>query len=74
MRSFPQIRQVAAAITTSPRMVGMLAAAWHFRRAPERALAADPRWSTACTKQAEFREAMFQLIKAQAREKFRGLG
>lgn len=30
MRSFPQIRQVAAAITTSPRMVGVLAAAWHF--------------------------------------------
>jgi len=27
---FPRIRRVAAAITTSPRMVAVLAAAWHF--------------------------------------------
>jgi len=27
---FPRIRRVAAAITISPRMVAVLAAAWHF--------------------------------------------
>src|ERR1700746_680199 len=57
----PQIRQVAAAITISPRMVAVLAAAWHFAERLNAPLlvihggAPDPQ------KEAEFRDAMFQL-------------
>ena len=60
MRSSPQIRQVAAAITTSPRMVGVLAAAWHFAErlnAPLLLIHAGSPYA----KQAEFRDAIFQL-------------
>ena len=61
MRSFPQIRQVAAAITTSPRMLGVLAAAWHFAERLNAPLLLIHAGAPHAQKQAEFRDAMFQL-------------
>src|SRR5260370_13519888 len=61
MRSFPQIRQVAAAITTSPRMVGVLAAAWHFAERLNAPLLVIHAGAPDAQKEAEFRDAMFQL-------------
>jgi nucleotide-binding universal stress UspA family protein len=61
MRLFPQIRQVAAAITNSPRMVGVLAAAWHFAERLNAPLLLIHAGASHAQKQAEFREAMFQL-------------
>ena len=61
MRSFPQIRQVAAAITTSPRMVGVLAAAWHFAERLNAPLLLIHAGAPHAQKQAEFRDAIFQL-------------
>src|SRR5438132_1963896 len=61
MRPFPQIRQVAAAITNSPRMVGVLAAAWHFAERLNAPLLLIHAGAPHAQKQAEFRDAMFQL-------------
>src|SRR6478672_7012682 len=61
MRSFPQIRQVAAAITTSPRMVGVLAAAWHFAERLNAPLLVINGGAPDAQKEAAFRDAMFQL-------------
>ena len=61
MQSFPQIRQVAAAITNSPRMVAVLAAAWHFAERLNTPLLVIHAGAPDAQKEAEFRDAMFQL-------------
>src|SRR4029077_1901488 len=61
MRSFPQIRQVAAAITTSPRMVGVLAAGWDFAQRLNAPLLVIHGGAPDAQKEAEFRDAIFQL-------------
>ena len=61
MQSFPQIRQVAAAITNSPRMVAVLAAAWHFAERLNAPLLVIHAGAPDAQKEAEFRDAMFQL-------------
>src|ERR1700747_192628 len=66
MRSFPQIRQVAAAITTAPRMVGVLAAAWHFSERLNAPLLLIHAGAPHAQKQAEFRDAIFQLEMPRA--------
>ena len=61
MQSFPKIRQVAAAITNSPRMVAVLAAAWHFAGRLNAPLLVIHAGAPDAQKEAEFRDAMFQL-------------
>src|SRR6201987_806752 len=61
MRSFPQIRQVAAAVTTSPRMVAVLAGAWHFAERLNASLLLIHAGAPHAQKQAEIRDAIFQL-------------
>jgi nucleotide-binding universal stress UspA family protein len=58
---FPQIRRVAAAITISPRMVAVLAAAWHFAGRLNAPLLVIHGGAPDAQKEAEFRDAMFQL-------------
>ena len=58
---FPQIRRVAAAITISPRMVAVLAAAWHFAERLNAPLLVIHGGAPDTQKEAEFRDAMFQL-------------
>ena len=58
---FPQIRRVAAAITISPRMVAVLAAAWHFAVRLKAPLLVIHGGAPDAQKEAEFRDAMFQL-------------
>jgi nucleotide-binding universal stress UspA family protein len=58
---FPQIRRVAAAITISPRMVAVLAAAWHFAERLNAPLLVIHGGAPDAQKEAEFRDAMFQL-------------
>ena len=58
---FPQIRRVAAAITISPRMVSVLAAAWHFAERLNAPLLVIHGGAPDAQKEAEFRDAMFQL-------------
>ena len=58
---FPQIRRVAAAITISPRMVAVLAAAWHFAERLNAPLLVIHAGAPDAQKQAEFRDAIFQL-------------
>jgi nucleotide-binding universal stress UspA family protein len=58
---FPRIRCVAAAITISPRMIAVLAAAWHFAERPNAPLFVIHGGASDALKEAEFRDAMFQL-------------
>jgi nucleotide-binding universal stress UspA family protein len=58
---FPQIRRVAAAITISPRMVAVLAAAWHFAKRLKAPLLVIHGGAPDAQKEAEFRDALFQL-------------
>src|SRR5215831_4304581 len=58
---FPRIRRVAAAITISPRMVAVLAAAWHFAERLKAPLLVIHGGAQDAQKEAEFRDAMFQL-------------
>ena len=58
---FPQMRRVAAAITISPRMVAVLAAAWHFAERLNAPLLVIHSGAPDAQKEAEFRDAMFQL-------------
>ena len=58
---FPRIRRVAAAITISPRMVAVLAAAWHFTERLNAPLLVIHAGAPDAQKEAEFRDAMFQL-------------
>ena len=58
---FPRIRRVAAAITISPRMVAVLAAAWHFAARLNATLLVIHGGAPGAQKEAEFREAMFQI-------------
>ena len=58
---YPQIRRVAAAITISPRMVAVLAAAWHFAERLNAPLLVIHGGAPDAQKEAEFRDAMFQL-------------
>ena len=58
---FPGIRRVAAAITTSPRMVAVLAAAWHFAERLNSPLLVIHGGAPDAQKEVAFRGAMFQL-------------
>src|SRR5206468_3244609 len=58
---FPQIRRVAAAITISPRMVAVLAAAWHFAERLNATLLVIHGGASDAQKEVAFRDAMFQL-------------
>jgi nucleotide-binding universal stress UspA family protein len=58
---FPRIRRVAAAVTISPRMVAVLAAAWHFAERLNAPLLVIHGGAPDAQKEAEFREAMFQI-------------
>src|SRR5690242_4520915 len=58
---FPRIRRVAAAITISPRMVAVLAAAWHFAERLNASLFVIHGGAPDAQKEAEFRDAIFQL-------------
>jgi hypothetical protein len=58
---FPRIRRVAVAITISPRMVAVLAAAWHFTERLNAPLLVIHGGAPAAQKEAEFRDAMFLL-------------
>jgi nucleotide-binding universal stress UspA family protein len=58
---FPRIRRVAVAITISPRMVAVLAAAWHFTERLNASLLVIHGGAPDAQKEAEFRDAMFQL-------------
>ena len=58
---FPPIRCVAAAITISPRMVAVLAAAWHFAERLDAPLLVIHGGAADAQKEAEFRDAMSQL-------------
>jgi nucleotide-binding universal stress UspA family protein len=58
---FPRIRRVAAAITISPRMVAVLSAAWHFAERLDAPLLVIHGGAPDAQKEAEFRDAMFQL-------------
>jgi nucleotide-binding universal stress UspA family protein len=58
---FPQIRRVAAAITISPRMVAVLSAAWHFAERLNAPLLVIHGGAPDTQKEAQFRDAMFQL-------------
>jgi hypothetical protein len=58
---FPQIRCVAAAITMSPRMVAVLAAAWHFAERLSTPLLVIHAGAPDAQKEAAFRDAMVQL-------------
>jgi nucleotide-binding universal stress UspA family protein len=58
---FPRIRRIAAAITISPRMVAVLAAAWHFAERLNAPLFVIHGGAPDAQKEAEFRDAMFQL-------------
>src|SRR6516162_2550719 len=57
----PRIRRVAAAVTISPRMVTVLAAAWHFAARLNATLLVIHGGAPDAQKEAEFREAMFQI-------------
>jgi hypothetical protein len=57
----PQISRVAAAITISRRMVAVLAAAWHFAERLNAPLLVIHGGAPDAQKEAEFRDAMFQL-------------
>jgi nucleotide-binding universal stress UspA family protein len=57
----PRIRRVAAAITISPRMIAVLAAAWHFAERLNAPLFVIHGGASDAQKEAEFRDAMFQL-------------
>src|SRR5262249_33555709 len=57
----PRIRRVAAAITISPRMVAVLAAAWHFAERLNAPLLVIHGGAPDAQKEAEFREAMSQI-------------
>jgi nucleotide-binding universal stress UspA family protein len=61
MQLFPRIRRVAAAITISPQMVAVLAAAWHFAERLNTTLLVIHGGAPDAQKEAEFRDAMFQL-------------
>jgi len=61
MQLFPRIRRVAVAITISPRMVAVLAAAWHFAERLEAPLLVIHGGAPDAQKETEFRDAMFQL-------------
>ena len=58
---FPRIRRVAAAITISPRMIAVLAAAWHFAERLNAPLLVIHGGAPDAQKETEFRDAMFQL-------------
>jgi nucleotide-binding universal stress UspA family protein len=58
---FPRIRRVAAAITISPRMIAVLATAWHFAERLKATLLVIHGGAPDAQKEAEFRDAMFQL-------------
>src|SRR5215831_9743224 len=58
---FPRIRCVAAAVTISPRMVAVLSAAWHFAERLDAPLLVIHGGAPDAQKEAEFRDAMFQL-------------
>ena len=58
---FPRIRRVAAAVTISPRMVAVLAAARHFAERLNAPLLVIHGGARAAQKEAEFRQAMFQI-------------
>src|SRR5262245_21245584 len=58
---FPRIRRVAAAVTISPRMVAVLAAAWHFAERLNAPLLVIHGGASGAQKEAEFRGAMFQI-------------
>src|ERR1700751_2381471 len=58
---FPRIRRVAAAITISPRMVAVLAAAWHFAERLNAPLLVIHGGAPDAQKEGEFREVLFQL-------------
>ena len=58
---FPRIRRVAAAVTISPRMVAVLAAAWHFAKRLNAPLLVIHGGAPDAQKEAEFRDAMLQL-------------
>src|ERR1700736_6029371 len=58
---FPQIRHVAAAITISPRMVAVLAAARHFAERLNAPLLVIHGGAPDAQKEAEFRDAIFRL-------------
>jgi len=58
---FPRIRRVAAAVTISPRMVAVLAGAWHFAKRLNAPLLVIHGGAPGAQKEAEFREAMFQI-------------
>jgi nucleotide-binding universal stress UspA family protein len=61
MQLFPRIRRVAAAITNSPRMIAVLAAAWHFAERLNARLFVIHGGVPDARKEAQFRDAMFQL-------------
>jgi hypothetical protein len=58
---FPRIRRIATAITISPRMIPVLAAAWHFAERLNAPLFVIHGGAPDAQKEAGFREAMFQL-------------
>jgi len=58
---FPRIRRVAVAITISPRMIAVLAAAWHFAERLNASLFVIHGGAPDAQKETEFRDAMFQL-------------
>jgi nucleotide-binding universal stress UspA family protein len=57
----PRIRRVAAAITISPRMIALLAAAWHFAERLNAPLFVIHGGAPDAQKEAKFRDVMFQL-------------
>src|SRR5215831_7300990 len=57
----PRIRRVAAAITISPRMIALLAAAWRFAERLNAPLFVIHGGAPDAQKEAKFRDVMFQL-------------
>src|ERR1700746_1588246 len=58
---FPRIRRASVAVTISPRMVAVVSAAWHFAARLNAPLLVIHGGAPNAQKEAEFREAMFQV-------------